>query len=119
MEQEEIKMEPGVRGLFVKAKARTLKYNDWILLISHVQTEIKPGYGDLPVDMLYCYGCKNISYDYIDKHIDEVNKKPFAFGDASHYKFYKPTEEEKEIIINMLKAKKLKYIKGINKVIDR
>jgi hypothetical protein len=117
--REEIIIEDGVKGVFVKAKARTLKYDDWILLVSNIQTEIKPGYGDAPVNMVYCYGCKILAHDYIDEHLDEVNKKPFSFGDASHYRFYIATKEEKKVIIDMLKAKNLKYVKGINKVVDR
>ena len=115
--RKEIRMEPGVRGLFVKAKARISKYDDWILLVSHVAIETRIN-AIGPINMVYCYGCKNMRYDG-DGGINDVSKTHFSFGDASHYRFYKATEEEKKVIINMLKARKLKYIKVINKVVDR
>ncbi len=102
--REEITLEPDIKGLFVMAKSRTIMYGDWILLVSHVT-----------VDVIYCYASIDLSFGFGD----EVNKKPFALGIAEHYRFYKPTEEEIEIITKMFKAKNLKYIKGINKVIDR
>ena len=114
--RKEIRMEPGVRGLFVKAEARERKYHDWILLVSHVAIETRNINEVEPINMVYCYGCKNIKYN---GSINEVSKIHFSFGNASHYRFYKATEEEKKVIINMLKAKKLKYVKCINKVIDR
>lgn len=114
--REEITIEPGMKGLFVIAKSRTIMYSDWILLVSHVTNEPRQhtDYTHL-VDMLYCYASIDLSFGVGD----EVNKKPFALGIAEHYRFYKPTEEEIEIITKMFKAKNLKYIKGINKVIDR
>lgn len=115
--RKEVTMEPGVRGLFVKAKARERKYHDWILLVSHVAIETRNINDVVPINMVYCYGCKNMQYN--DSSVNEVSKIHFSFGDASHYRFYKATEEEKKVIINMLKAKKLKYIKVINKVVDR
>ncbi len=102
--RKEIALKPDMKGLFVIAKSRTIMYSDWILLVSHV-TE----------DVIYCYASIDLSLGLCD----ELSKKPFALGIAEHYRFYKPTEEEIEIITKKFKAKNLKYIKGINKVIDR
>lgn len=118
-DREEINILPGIKGVFVRAEACEMFYSDWLLLISHVTTEIIEE-SDTMGYLIYCYACKDItSAPNIAEFCDEVKKTPFEFGDASHYKFYRATEKEKNTIINMLKAKKYKYIKGINKVIDR
>lgn len=114
-DREEINILPGIKGIFVRAEACEMFYSDWLLLISHVTTETREEDGE-NYNLIYCYVCA----DAINPGIyDEVKKTPFEFGDASHYKFYRATDKEKNTLINMLKAKKYKYIKGINKVIDR
>jgi len=118
-DREEINIIPGIKGVFVRAESCEMFYSDWLLLISHVTTEIREEDGEID-DLIYCYACKDISsVPNIAELCDEVKKTPFEFGNASHYKFYRATEKEKDTLINMLKAKKYKYIKGINKVIKR
>ena len=118
-DREEINILPGIKGIFVRAEACEMFYSNWLLLISHVTTETREEDGE-NYNLIYSYVCKDITSPHnIAELCDDVKKTPFEFGDASHYKFYRATEKEKNVIINMLKAKKYKYIKVINKVIDR
>lgn len=116
---EEINITPEIKGVFAKAESCEMFYSDWLLLISHVTAKTIEE-GSEMYNLIHCYACKDItSNPNIPKLRDYVSKTPFEFAEASHYKFYRATEKEKNVIINMLKAKKYKYIKVINKVIDR
>ena len=110
---EQINVEPGVKGIIVKAKAKTDKFYDWILIISHVESRVK----DIDY-MIYCHAC--ICLNYKGKvNICDAMTIPMGFGLASHYNFYKPTYEEINMMKEFLKQKNLKFIKGINKMFDR
>ena len=107
---EQINVEPGVKGVITTAIAKTKCYSDWVLIISHVEREEN-------ADVIYCYACTCIPLS--SKITDEAKKTPIRFGDVSHYNFYKPTEEEINMMKEFLKQKNLKFIKGINKMFDR
>lgn len=109
-----IQLEQGMRGKIVAIihKPSMPFYSDWILLLADVIQDVdndgKP----------YLLMNRYISYE-IFSGIGEVSKLPVRFGKVENYDIYEPTEEQTEIIKNILRRNKLKYVKGINSIIDR
>ena len=109
-----IQLEQGIRGKIVAImhKPSMPFYSDWILLLADVIQDVdndgKP----------YLLMNRYVSYE-IFSGIGEVSKLPVRFGKVENYDIYEPTEEQIEIIKNILRRNKLKYVKGINSIIDR
>ena len=109
-----IQLEQGMRGKIVAIKHKPSMpfYSDWILLLADVIQDVdndgKP----------YLLMNRYISYEIICG-IGEVSKLPVRFGKVENYDIYEPTEEQTEIIKNILRRNKLKFVRGINSIIDR
>ena len=109
-----IQLEQGIRGKIVAImhKPSMPFYSDWILLLADVIQDVdndgKP----------YLLMNRYVSYE-IYSGIGEVSKLPVRFGKVENYDIYEPTEKQIEIIKNILRRNKLKYVKGINSIIDR
>lgn len=116
MDRVEIEIKPGVKGVIVTTEPIKYTTHRWVILISNV-IQIKTNDGTI-YNKIYCYGCRRM-IDSIDPDIDEVSKKEIYFGDTPNHKFYISTKDEKDLLLSMFKEKGLKYVKSINKVIDR
>ena len=116
MDRIEIEIEPGVKGVIVTTEPVKYATYRWVILISNV-IQIKTNDGTI-YNKIYCYGCRRMITG-IDPDIDEVSKKEIYFGDTPNHKFYISTKDEKDLLLSMFKEKGLKYVKSINKVIDR
>ena len=111
--RKKINVEPGTKGLVVKAKAKTNGYRDWLLIISHV----KPMLCRLKLEnTIFCHACICLGDGGLG---DEASINPITFGVTSHYDFFEATKKEKEQLRVLLREFGLKYIKGINRIIKR
>jgi hypothetical protein len=114
--REPIEITELTRGIIVFAKKTRDYFEDWLLLIDRVSTVEPPSLfdGDL---MIYTHVSWKIGANLDDANVDK--NKNWGVVNAYGYEFYKPTEEEKNIIKKILKLHNKKYIRIINKLIDR
>jgi len=104
----------GTKGkiVFLKAKKPEDGYTDWVLLISEIVEDVDS---------------KGKPYPLIKRYISHKvnNKKKFIsvnhtrWGNLNNYDAYEPTDEQVQIIKNILKKHKLKYVRAFNKIIQR
>lgn len=114
-DREPIIITPETKGVIVYAKSTKPTFSDWILLIRDVQeVRLDLNTNDL---MIYTHISWNTSADFSYANVD-VNHR---WGYVHHYKFefFKPTQEEINIIKTLLKNNNKKFVKGINKLFDR
>ena len=112
MEKQEITLTPKIKGIVVHAhldKANDFP-DDWIILIESVEEP----YGS----HITLHVKRYVSY-CIQSGITNVSKTPGNWGYINGYKFYIATEEEKQKIKDILRKNNLKYVRVLNKVIDR
>jgi hypothetical protein len=109
-----IQLEQGTRGKIVVIihKPSMPFYSDWILLLANVIQDIDNN--GKPYLLMNRYVSYKIIYG-----IGEVSKLPVRFGKVENYDIYEPTDEQIEIIKNILRRNKLKYVRGINSIVDR
>ena len=111
-EREEININLYTRGIITFAKEEKRNYGDWLILISHVEEENR-------ID------CEGLIYTHVYKRVDLPDCEPrvqtisWGYIKGQGFKFYKPTPEEIQIVKDILKRNNKKFVKGINKVIDR
>ena len=115
-EREPIEITTSTRGAIVFAKSTRSAFDDWLMLIDYVTETNDYGFyrNDL---MIYTH----VSWR-MDASLDDANvgkNKNWGVVKGYGYKFYKATEEEKNIIKKILKSHNKKYIRIINKLIDR
>lgn len=115
-EREPLEITTSTKGMIAFAKSTRKYFDDWILLIDHV-TESN-GQGGFNNDlMIYTHVSWNIRASLDNANVDR--NKNWGVVKEFGYKFYKATEEEKNIIKQILKSHDKKYIRIINKLIDR
>lgn len=115
-EREPIDISTLSKGAIVFAKSTRPVFSDWLLLIDYV-TETND-YGAFRNDlMIYTHVSWNVETNLDDANVDK--NKNWGVVKGYGYKFYKATEEEKNIIKKILKSHNKKYIRVINKLIDR
>jgi hypothetical protein len=108
-ERKEIILSTNTKGIIVFAESE--EYDDrWIILINRIEEDDYGG--DLRIIRHVSYSIKN-KETYSDKNYEG------DWGNIEGYKFYKATEEEKQIIKNILKKQNKRFIKIINQVIDK
>lgn len=115
-EREPLEITTSTKGVIVFAKSTRAIFDDWILLIDYV-TETND-YGAFRNDLKIC---THVSWR-VDANLDDANvdrNKNWGVVKGYGFKFYKATEEEKNIIKKILKSHNKKYIRIINKLIDR
>lgn len=113
-EREELNINLYTRGIITFAKEEGKRnYGDWLILISHIEEENR-------ID------CEGHIYTHVCKRVDLpfdcepwVQATSWGYIKGQGFKFYKPTPEEIQIVKDILKRNNKKFVKGINKVIDR
>lgn len=106
-EREEININLYTRGIITFAKEEGKRnYGDWLILISHVEDE----------GLIYTHVCKRVD---LPDCVPRVRTISWGYIKGEGFKFYKPTPEEIQIVKDILKRNNKKFVKGINKVIDR
>lgn len=108
---EEIVLSKNIKGKIVRAVDKHWPSYQWVLLISHVEPIF---FNDSMYYKIYCHVayCRKNCGIYVD------NPPKYLFIDK-YFQLYEPTEDDREAIKNILKNKKLKFIKILNKLIGR
>ena len=116
MEKQEITLTPGMKGIIVHAQLDNCRSpftciteDDWIILIAEVENDS----GNIGLHVK-----RHVSY-CIQSGDTNVSRSPGNWGYINGYKFYIATDEEKQKIKDILRKNNLKYIRALNKVIDR
>jgi hypothetical protein len=116
-DRNEINVTLGTKGILVCAKPkwplRSVGY--WILLIDNIK--IATGIFGNVYEMIYAYASicvkgNNLLYT-------GCTKGSVPFGTINNYTFYEVTEEEKKHMQDLIKRRRLKYVKALNKMINR
>ena len=108
--EEQIIINQHTKGIVVHAKRERGQFNNernWIILIESIQ--ITPIVTEI---MRWVSHCIETGETFIDI-------KPQKWGNATNYNFYKATEEEKQLVKDVLKKHNLRYAKILNKLIPR
>ena len=108
--EEQIIISQHTKGIVVHAKRERGCFDNernWIILIQSVQ--ITPTGTEI---MRWVSHCMETGETFIDT-------RPQKWGKTTNYNFYKATEEEKQLIKNVLKKYNLRYAKILNKLIPR
>ena len=111
----EINIDEHTKGVLVFAKSKyPEKHNDWVVLIHHVEPYIDVTTGKKCLRIFRHIAC---DMEHGMHFFSTYKNNPGYWGNAEDYILYTPTEEQKEIIRNLLVAKKCKFIRAFNKVI--
>lgn len=115
--REEIIMEPGMKGIIVCAKCAKKTFfspidRKWIILVESVKSnnDLNCVANDIIRWVSYCVETDEA---FINTNI------PQCWGNTTNYKFYLATNEEKQIIKDIIRRNKFKYVKALNKLIRR
>ena len=118
MEKQEITLTPGMKGIIVHAQLDNCRSpftciteDDWIILIESIEKDAYGGAENLHLR-------RHVSY-CIQSGATNISRNPGNWGYINGYKFYIATDEEKQKIKDILRKNNLKYIRALNKVIDR
>lgn len=115
---EEISLSSKVRGIIVLAEPKDYHSfmgdrKHWVLLISHINDEDKsPVIGERKG--IY----RHLSYN-IENGAYFLSKDASMWGQIEYYNFYLATQEQKQLIKDTLKKHGLKYVRLLNRIIDR
>lgn len=107
--REPITITPRTRGIIVFAESEDYEDEKWVILINRIEEDYD---GELRI-------IRHVSYDLTNKETYSDKNYEGNWGNIERYKFYKATEEQKQIIKNILKKQNKRFIKIINQVIDR
>lgn len=108
-ERKEIILSKDTRGIIVFAENEEYKDEKWVILINRIEEDYD---GELRI-------IRHVSYDLTNKETYSDKNYEGNWGNIEGYKFYKATEEQKQIIKNILKKQNKRFVKIINQVIDR
>ncbi len=108
---EEITISKATKGRIVRAVDKFWPDYQWVLLISHVELS---KFDDGMYNKVFCH------VTYCRKNGGTiVNRIPKYWSVTKFFQFYEPTEDDREAIRNILKNKNVRFVKIINKIIDR
>ena len=115
--RNEINVTLDTKGILVYAIPKITKTSvgEWILLIDHVENAFGI-FGD-KYEMIYAHASICVKGSRLT--YPGCSKRPFPFGTTNNYTFYEATEEERKHMQGLIKRMRLKYVKTLNKVIDR
>ena len=114
--RNEINVTLDTKGILVYAIPKISKnIGEWILLIGHVENAFGI-FGD-KYEMIYAHASICVQGNRLT--YPGCSKSPFPFGTTNHYTFYEATEKERKHMQDLIKRMQLKYVKALNKVIDR
>jgi hypothetical protein len=106
------------KGILVYAipkMAKTTSIGEWILLIGHVENTF--GIFGNEYEMIYVHASICVKGSHLI--YPGCTKDSFPFGVTRSYDFYEVTEEERKHMQDLIKRNGLKYVKALNKMIDR
>ena len=107
--REQIIIAPSTRGIIVFAENEYYEYDKWVILSNRIEEDEDGKYRII----------RHVSYDITNCAFYTDGNYEGNWGLIDGYKFYKATEEQKQIIKNILKKQNKRFIKVINQVIDR
>ena len=107
--REPITISPYTRGIIVFAEHEEYEDSKWVILINRIEKNYD---GELKI-------IRHVSYDISNCETYSDESYEGNWGGIKGYKFYKATEEQKQIIKNILKKQNKRFVKIINQVIDR
>lgn len=114
--RNEINVTLDTKGILVYAIPKIAKnIGEWILLIDHVENTYGI-FGD-KYEMIYAHASICIKGNRLT--YPGCSKNPFPFGTTNHYTFYEVAEKERKHMQDLIKRMRLKYVKTLNKIIDR
>ncbi len=115
--RNEINVTLDTKGILVYAIPKRAKTSigEWILLIGHVENAFGI-FGD-KFEMIYVHASICVKGSHL--MYPGCSKRPFPFGTTNNYTFYEATEEERKHMQDLIKRMKLKYVKALNKIVDR
>jgi hypothetical protein len=107
--QKEVDISIGTRStlLFAEGQRGYAVGRKWLILVHSVTSGNDDSYR-LRSHMSYCLTTGN-------KYVNPLTPGWWGFSDL--YKFYEPTEEHKQMMLDILKKKNLKFISALNKLI--
>lgn len=107
--QKEVDISIGTRStlLFAEGQSGYAAGHKWIVLVHSIACDSSDSYR-IRSHMSYCLTTGN-------KYINPIT--PGWWGFSNHYKFYEPTEEHKQMMLDILKTNKCKFISALNKLI--
>ena len=108
-EQKEIILSKDTRGIIVFAENEEYEDEKWVILINRIEEDCD---GELRI-------IRHVSYDITNRIFYTDGNYEGYWGLINGYTFYMATEEQKQIIKNILKKQNKRFIKIINQVIDR
>lgn len=109
MDESKITLSRDTRGIVVFAQSDYDETDTWVILIKRIEEDCD---GELRI-------IRHVSYDLSNRETYSDKNYEGNWGLIDGYTFYMATEEQKQIIKNILKKKHKKFIKIINQVIDR
>lgn len=106
---KKVDISTSTRGVIVLAKGRN-GYNDWIVMVTRVD--------DIGSGVLKIYG--HIFYNISEKqwYFSEGDEN-YAWGSTNHWEFFKPTKEQKQLLVDELRKRGYKYISVLNRIIRK
>lgn len=102
-----VDISTSTKGVIVFAKGIS-GYSDWIVMVTRVD--------DIGSGVFKIYG--HIFYNISEKkwYFSEGDEN-YAWGNTNHWKFFEPTKEQKQLLVDALKEKGYKYVPVLNKII--
>lgn len=117
MKREIIDITTKTRGTVVFAKNGGRSYfGDWILLIDHVD-QIKNTLLNEEDELIFTHIAFRLGNNMEDVIVQSGNM--WGFVKMQKFEFYKPTEEDKNAIKQILKLHNKRFVKILNKIIPR
>lgn len=117
MDRKEIIIDGSTKGIIAYAKPRLYNLPDWIVLVSNT-TRCTDIFGR-HYYVVYTYSSSPLLLGDSVNPSGNVTKSPWPFCTTDSFKFYEVTEDERKHILELIKSKKLKYVKSLNRLIDR
>ena len=109
--KKEVNLDLHTIGKLVFAiKQNTTKPQEWVILIHSTGVGDRYNINSFKVK-------SHVSYCFTTGTTFVNEGTPGWWGYSDNYRFYEPTEEQREKILGILKSKKLKFIPILNKLI--
>ena len=105
---EKIELFPNMRGILVYARSKFYLNRNWLVLISCVENHS---------GKLYIRRHASFRIDGEHFYLNNSCLKPEGWGFTEGYDFFKPTEEQRQFMVDKLKGERVKFIPILNKLI--
>ena len=112
---EKINITPELNRVLVYGKYTGVYnsvYNDWLILVHHIDVSLGTRDGDILIYRLASYDIKQ------QRLLSDTH--PSNWGNLENYEFYKATEEDKKFMAHLLSTQhRKKYNKPLNILVER